>query len=267
MPFVTSKDGTKIAYDAIGAGPKLILVDGAMCYRDFGPMRPLAEALKDRFTVIIYDRRGRGASGDTAPYAPEREVEDIAALLEEAAGGEAFVYGCSSGGALALEAANRLRGIRKLIVYEAPFIVDSSRDPAPADERAQMQALVDAGRQSTAVKRFMRFVGVPGLMLLVMPLMMGKAWKQLTGIAHTLPYDLSIVGPLQRGEPLPAGRWRGISVPVLVADGGKSPPWMRNAQAALAKALGAAYRTLPGQTHMVKADAQVPMIATFLAES
>jgi pimeloyl-ACP methyl ester carboxylesterase len=267
MPFATSKDGTRIAWEAIGSGPPLILVDGAMCYRDSGPMRPLAEALAGSFTVILYDRRGRGESGDTPPYAPEREVEDIAALIEQAAGGEAFVYGCSSGGALALEAANRLDGVRRLIVYEAPFIVDGTHTPAPADEGERLQALVDAGQRGAAVKRFMRFVGVPGFMVLLMPLLMGKAWRKLAGVAHTLPYDYAIVGPLQRGQPLPAGRWRGISVPVLVADGGKSPMWMRNAQAALGKALGAVYRTLPGQTHMVKADVQAPMVRDFLLEA
>lgn len=262
MAIVTSKDGTAIAYDKTGNGPALILVDGAMCYRDSGPMRPLAEELKDRFTVITYDRRGRGESGNTLPYAVEREVEDIAALLD-AAGGSALVYGCSSGGVLALEAANRLPGISKLFIYEAPLIVDDSRSPMTDTELNKMDALVAEGRRSDAVKLFMRFVGVHGFGLFMMQYMMRKVWRKLTGIAHTLPYDLAIVGAFQRGKPLPAGRWQNVKVPVLVADGGKSPDWMRNAQRALSSNLHADYRTLDGQTHMVNATVQAPMIKEF----
>ena len=129
MPTVISKDGTPIAFERSGSGPALILVDGALCYRAFGPMPQLAALLARDFTVYTYDRRGRGESGLTAPFAVEREVEDIAALLEEA-GGAACVYGISSGAALALEAANRSPGIRKLALYEAPFIVDGSRPPS-----------------------------------------------------------------------------------------------------------------------------------------
>jgi pimeloyl-ACP methyl ester carboxylesterase len=128
MPSVLSKDGAGIAFDREGQGPRLILVDGAMCYRDSGPARPLAKLLTQRFAVCTYDRRGRGESTDTAPYAVEREVEDIEPLIREA-GGSAFLYGISSGAALALEAGARLSCIRKLVLYEAPFIVDATRSP------------------------------------------------------------------------------------------------------------------------------------------
>src|SRR5437879_4691813 len=120
MNTVTSRDGTRIAYDKRGSGPALILVDGAFCYRAFGPMPKLAELLSDRFTVYNYDRRGRGDSSDTKPYAVAREVEDLAALFE-AAGGSAFLYGISSGAALALRAAGNGLAVRKLAVYEPPF--------------------------------------------------------------------------------------------------------------------------------------------------
>jgi pimeloyl-ACP methyl ester carboxylesterase len=258
--MVTSKDGTTIAYETMGSGAPLILVDGAMCYRDSGPMRPLAETLQDHFTVLIYDRRGRGESGDTLPYAADREVEDIEALVQ-AVGGSAYVYGCSSGGVLALEAANRLPGVKKLMIYEAPFIVDDSRAPLGAAYHEKMKALVAAGRRSDAVKLFLRMVGVPGFWIFVMSLM--KTWSRLTAVAHTLPYDLAITTPYQEGKPLRAGRWHDTSAPALVADGGKSPAWMRNAQAALARNLHAEYRTLPGQTHMVRAEAQAPVIIEF----
>jgi len=126
-----SKDGTPIAFERIGNGPPVILVDGALCYRGMGESGQLAAFLAPYFTVFTYDRRGRGGSGDTSPYAVEREIEDIAALLSEA-GGAAFLWGMSSGAVLALEATNRLRGIKKLALYEAPFIVDNSR---PTTER------------------------------------------------------------------------------------------------------------------------------------
>jgi pimeloyl-ACP methyl ester carboxylesterase len=263
MAFVKSSDGTAIAYETMGQGPALLLVDGAMCYRDSGPMRPLAEALKDRFTVIIYDRRGRGESGNTLPYAPDREVEDVAALIEGPGKGAVFLYGASSGGGLALEAAARLPGVRKLIVYEIPFIVDASRAPLTDDYVKAMDSNIAAGRNGAAVKQFMGFVGVPWFGVLMMQVMMRKVWTKLSAIAPTLPYDLAIVGPYQRGRPLPAGRWQDVTASTLVADGGKSPGWMRNAQSALAKTLGAGRRTLPGQTHFVKPEAQVPMIVEF----
>src|ERR1700730_9401146 len=132
MKKVLSKDGTLIAFDRSGNGEAIILVDGALCYRASGPSGPMAALLAEHFTVFTYDRRGRGDSGDTAPYAVEREVEDIDALIKEA-GGDAFAYGVSSGAALALEAANRGLPIKKLVLYEAPFIVDDSRPPLPAD--------------------------------------------------------------------------------------------------------------------------------------
>ena len=263
MPHVTSRDGTVIAYEVSGSGKPLILVDGAMCYRDSGPMRPLAEQLKDRFTVVSYDRRGRGESGNTLPWSLDREVEDIAALLA-AVGGSAYIYGCSSGGALALEASSRLAGIERLVVYEAPFIVDGSREPMTDEKLRQLDAAVAAGRHGDAVKLFMRFVGVPGVVLFIMPFM--GVWKKLTGIAHTLPYDLTIVAPYERGRPLPKDRWSGVKVPTLVVDGSKSPQWMRNAMQSLASVLpDARYRTLDGQTHMVVAAKQAPVIKEFLA--
>ena len=148
MPSVFSKDGTRIAFDREGQGPPLILVDGAMCYRDSGPARPLAKLLKPQFTVITYDRRGRGESTDTAPYSVEREVEDIDALIQEA-GGSAYVYGISSGAALAMEAGTRLPGIRKLALYEAPFIVDATHSPLPDNFRAHCKS---SSRPATVAK-------------------------------------------------------------------------------------------------------------------
>jgi pimeloyl-ACP methyl ester carboxylesterase len=262
MATVVSKDGTRIAYERRGQGQPVILVDGALCYRGSGPSGPLAALLARDFSVYTYDRRGRGESSDGGgPYAVEREIEDLEALIREA-GGSACVYGISSGAALALEAANRIPGIQKLVLYEAPFIVDSSHSPLPSDYLSNLKSLVAGGRRSEAVKFFMRRVGVPGFFLWIMPLL--PVWSKLKQIAHTLVYDITIVQDFERGQPLPRDRWTSIAGPVLVADGGKSPAWMRNGMRALAQVLpGAKYQTLAGQTHMLKPEAIAPVLERF----
>jgi pimeloyl-ACP methyl ester carboxylesterase len=263
MNRVLSKDGTAITFDRSGQGPAIILVDGALCYRASGPMRPLAALLAPHFRVYTYDRRGRGESGDTAPYTVEREVEDIDALIKEA-GGSVFVYGISSGAALALEAANRLPGIKKLAVYEAPFIVDDSRAPLGEDYLVRLKAMIASDRRGDAVKLFMKMVGVPAAFVFLMGWM--PMWKKLKAVAHTLPYDITIVGENQRGKPLPARRWASVTIPTLAMDGGKSPAWLRNAMQSLADVLpNAKRRTLEGQTHMIKADALAPALVEFFA--
>jgi pimeloyl-ACP methyl ester carboxylesterase len=257
---VFSEDGTAIAFDRKGNGPAVILVDGALCYRGMGPSGQLAELLGQHFTVFTYDRRGRGGSGDTPPYAVGREVEDIAALLSEA-GGAAFVWGTSSGAALALEAANRLSGIKKLALYEAPFIVDDSRSTTE-DDWVRISEAVAADRRSNAVKVFLKSVGAPAFVAALMPLM--PMWPKLKAIAHTLPYDGAIVRDKQKGRPLSAHHWASVTIPVLVMDGGKSPAWMRHANQSLAAALPQAqYRTLEGQTHMLKPKAHAPVLVVF----
>jgi len=259
-----SKDGTAIAFDQIGKGPPVILIDGALCYRSMGQSGQLAELLAPHFTVFTYDRRGRGGSGDTAPYAVEREVEDIATLLSEA-GGAAFVWGMSSGAVLALEAANRLSGIKKLALYEAPFIVDDTR-PTTAGDWDRISAAVAADRRSDAVKLFLKSVGVPGFVRALMPLMI-PMWSKLKAVAHTLPYDGAIVRDNQRGKPLPVNRWASVTIPTLVMDGGNSPAWVRHANRSLASVLpNAQCRTLQGQTHMLKPKAHAPTLVEFFKD-
>jgi pimeloyl-ACP methyl ester carboxylesterase len=263
MSIVTSADGTTIAYETLGSGPALILVDGAMCHRDFGPARGLAKELADSYTVYIYDRRGRGESGNTLPWSADREIEDLAALLA-AAGGSAYLFGCSSGAVLAADAANRLAGFTKVALYEPPFIVDDTHEPRPADFVPETEALIARDDRSGALKKFMRHVGVPAVMVAIMPLL--PPWRKLKVVAPTLPYDLRILGDTGRGVPLDADRWSGVTVPALVLDGGKSPRYMRNAAKALSQALPKArYGTLPGQTHMVKAAVLAPVVKEFLA--
>lgn len=263
MAKTLSRDGTPIAFSRTGNGPALIFVDGAMCYREQGPSRAVAEQLAPHFTVFTYDRRGRGESGDTQPWSVEREVEDIAAIVREA-GEPVYLYGISSGAVLALEAADRGVPIRKLALYEAPLMVDDSRPPLGDDFLPRMKALIAANRRGDAVKMFMKAVGVPAIGIFFMRLM--PVWKKLTAIGHTLQYDLGMTTPYQQGRPLTAGMWSGATMPSLVMDGGKSPTWMRNAQAAIARVLPhATTRTLPGENHMVSAKAIAPALVEFFA--
>ena len=262
MNRVVSQDGTSIAYEQVGHGPSLVLVDGALCYRASGPNKPLAERLASSFTVYTYDRRGRGDSDERGPYAIEREIEDLEAVIS-AAGGTAFVYGISSGAALALEAAACLPSIRKLALFEAPYIVDGSRSPIPKDYETTMDRLLANGKRGAAVKHFLgKGVAVPGPVVAMMPLMPG--WSKMKAIAHTLPYDVKLTISHQQGVPLSTDTWRAVTIPTLIIDGGKSPAWMRNAMRSLADALpNAGYQTLPGQTHIVKPDVLAPALKNF----
>lgn len=259
-----SRDGTSIAYERIGSGPPLVVVDGAFCSRAMGTGKQIAPALADRFTVYIYDRRGRGESGDTLPYATGREVEDLRAVID-AAGGTADVFGHSSGATLALEAARQGAPIRRLALYEPPMVIDGSRPPVGDDLRDRLQALIDDGRRGTAIKLFMtEGVRVPKAMTVVMPLM--PAWKKIKAVAHTVPYDMTFQEEYLKGRPLPSGRWAGVDTPVLVIAGGKSPEWMRNGTRELAGLLpDAQLRVLPSQTHMLKPKVTAPVLTGFFA--
>jgi pimeloyl-ACP methyl ester carboxylesterase len=262
MSAVHSADGTGIAFERFGAGDPLIVIDGAIAYAEVGPSRKLAAALADRFTAYRYDRRGRGASGDTRPYSVAREVDDIAALVEHA-GGRAALVGISSGAVLALEAADAGVSAKSLVLYEPPFIIDTSRKPFPADYRQQLDRLLIAGDKGGAVKLFMRQVGLPGPLVAMMPLF--PAWKKLQAVAPTLAYDAQLMGDLQAGEPLPAHRWESVQVRTLVASGAKSPAWLQRGADVLAQLLPNAARvTVAGASHAVQADRVAPVIAEFL---
>ena len=261
MNSVISRDGTRIAYDGLGGGPPVILVGGAFNTRTFGPNKGLAPLLAEHFTVVNYDRRGRGGSTDTAPYAVEREIEDLEALIE-VSGGSAHVFGISSGAALALEAANSGLAIEKLALYEAPFIVDDSRAPVPDDYLPRLEGMVAADRRSEAIRLFLRQgVGVPAVFVAMMRMM--PAWSKLKAVAPTVIYDAILVSDYRRGESLPYDRWTSVTMPTLVAVGGKSPEWMRNAMRELADVLDAEHRTLEGQTHIVKPEALAPVLVDF----
>lgn len=260
--FVTSADGTAIAYDVTGTGPAVVVVEGALCQRTMGTARALIPLLSEHYAVVAYDRRGRGESGPgSSPYAVQREVEDLIAVLQTA-GPDAFVVGASSGAALVLEALRADVRMAKIALYEAPFIIDDTHAPNDADLGVRTQQLIDADRPSEAVKLFMRTVGVPVLGLMMMRVL--PVWKKLRGVAHTLPNDYAIVLEHQQGKPLPADYLSSVTVPALVIVGGKSPDYLKNAQAAVAAALPhGTLRELPGETHIVRGKATVPVLREF----
>jgi len=261
MRKVISKDGTSIAFDQSGEGAAIILVSGAFTVRSQPTMVQLAGLLAPHFTVFNYDRRDRGESGDTPPYAVEREVEDLAALIKEV-GGSAFVWGWSSGAALALEAAARGLAITRLALYEPPFIVDDSRPPLPKDYVTQITEMISSGRRGDAVEYFMtRAAEAPAE--LVAQMRNTPMWEAMEAVAHTLIYDVTIMGG---NNALPTERVASVRVPTLVIDGGASPAWMHHAAQAVADALPNAQRcTLPGQTHGVAAEAIAPVLEEFFA--
>src|SRR5216117_2356934 len=263
MKQVRSRDGTTIAYDRLGEGgegPPVILVDGAFCSRSFGPMPKLAPLLARSFTVFMYDRRGRGDSGDTAPYAVEREIDDLDALIREA-GGSAFVYAMSSGAALALEAAASRLNITKLALYEPPFMVGTPAHLPPADHQAQLVRLIAEGRRGDAVKYYMKdIIGMPGLLVTVFRFL--PMWPKLKAAAPSLPYDSAVMGDFS----LPASRAALLKLPTLVISGDKSMPVLRQAAQRLAEVIpGAQLRTLVGQTHNVAAGTMAPVLTEFFA--
>jgi len=240
--MVTSKDGTQIAVDAVGDGPSVVCVGGAL--NDRGSTAPVAAGLTG-FTAYSYDRRGRGDSGDTPPYAVEREIEDLAAVIESA-GGSAMVYGMSSGAVLALRAAAAGVPITRLALYEPPL---RPADPGYASRLAQ-------ATPSEALELFLgTAMGMPEEALAGMR--QSPAWPALEALAHTLRYDNEIMTLTE----LPS-----TPVPTTVLTGTASPPWMHEAATRLAAHLPNATTTqLPDQTHNVNPSVLAKALTQVLA--
>jgi pimeloyl-ACP methyl ester carboxylesterase len=265
MRTVSSSDGTTIAYDRYGEGPLVILVGGAMSHRRFKKMVELAEQLSERCTVINYDRRGRGDSDEAGPFAMQREIEDIAALIE-AAGGRASLWGWSSGGALALRAAGADIGVQRLSVYEAPFMVDRDGKLPTEDYSQRLDELVAAGDRGGAVKHFMKnVIRIPAPFVALMPLM--PMWKELKAKALTLPYDWAALGEHNmHGRPLEPAEWASVTVPTLVVHGSKSPINLKHGARALAEVLPNAELRQVAGNHNFKLKVLAPVLAAFFAD-
>ncbi|UOX85559.1 alpha/beta hydrolase [Amycolatopsis sp. FBCC-B4732] len=253
---VTSADGTPIFFEQRGSGAPVILVGGA--FNDRTTVAGLAEVLAADFTTIAYDRRGRGDSGDSPDYAVEREIEDIAALIAHA-GGTASVFGHSSGAVLALEAAAAGIGIDRLVAYEPPY---ATPDQDRGDVLGQVRAQLAAGDRDGAVKTFLMVAGTPEEM--VEGMKQAPVWGWFTGLAHTLPYDLTICGPGARPR---LDHLAKIAVPALVIGGGASPEGLQAGARVAAEAVpGARHETLAGQDHGVLQYPETlkPLLTDFL---
>jgi pimeloyl-ACP methyl ester carboxylesterase len=254
METTTSRDGTLLAYDVRGDGPSLVYVTGATCSRTFLPVVRDSKAFSSAFRVMAYDRRGRGASGDTAPWALDREVEDIEALID-ALGGTAFVYGHSSGAVLAMHAAITLGPkVRGLMMYDAPWVHDTTEREAYTVLRGHVESLLDEGRNAAATRRFLTGIGMPRWFVAILPLLPG--WRTIVELAPTLRYDLALTADL---PPLHLAAEVGVPTHVLVGE--RSPSQLHAVGRVLAGAVpGATFTTVPKQDHMVSATALLPIL-------
>ncbi|GAA2776342.1 alpha/beta hydrolase [Saccharopolyspora taberi] len=255
MTKVTSRDGTTIAYERTGSGPALVLVAPALQNRSAAVV--LAELLSERFTVYNYDRRGRGESGDTAPYAVEREIEDLDAVIAEA-GGSACVYGSSSGAVLAFRAATAGSRITRLAMFEPPFVGSSS------GMVRRYADLIEAGDREGALEHLHRAIGVPEGIVRRLP--DSPTWPVMKAMAHTMLYDFAITS--DDDGAVPVQRLAAIITPTLVLASEGSSDLLRDAASATAEALPAGtYRCLPGQWHGVPEEALAAELADFFTTS
>ena len=263
MAQVISKDGTRIVYDKVGQGPAIVLVEGATATRS--SFEELANLLAPRFTVYSYDRRGRGDNSDTLPYSVEKEIEDIEALIDEA-GGTANLYGISSGGALALEAASKLANkVKKLAIYEVPYDESETGQAKWKEYKTTLKGSLEAGKTGDAITAFMKLVDVPDEMLAGMK--QSPFWPELEKVAPTLAYDAACLGEDRK---IPAEKTKHLTVTTLVMDGGGSLqmyPNMRASAEKLAKLIPIVeHQTLEGQTHDVDSKVLAPVLEKFFKE-
>jgi pimeloyl-ACP methyl ester carboxylesterase len=253
-----SRDGTRIAYERSGRGPAVVLVSGAMSTG--ATTAPLAAELSDRLDVIVYDRRGRGESGDTAPYAVEREIEDLAALIE-AVGGEVSLYGMSSGGALVLRAAASGLPVRRVAVYEVPYAMDDAALGAAARYTERLTEALGQGRRGDAVELFLRHTGLGEEM--IRGARQSPLWAGLESVAPSLAYDDAAMGDSR----VPESELASVTAPLLALAGGASDAWWHEAARAIAAAAPhGTYGTVAGQTHMVEPGVLAPVLVEFLAQ-
>lgn len=260
MSTIISKDGTRIAYEKHGNGPPLIVVLGALSNRTFGSTPRLTELLAKDFTVYNYDRRGRGDSGDTQPYAVEREIEDIEALIETGEG-EAYIYGHSSGGALALHAAAELGNkVIKLALYEVPYNDDPQAKSAWKAYITQLTMLLDDGKNGDAVALFMQYTGIPAMQ--IAGIRNAPFWPVMERMGHTLAYDHTAL--LGQDAAIPISLAARVKIQTLIMSGGSSFPFMKTTAETLSTIMPhARFQILVGQTHDISPDALAPVLLEF----
>lgn len=254
--FVTSADGTPIAYDRDGEGAPVVVVGGIFCDRQ--RTADLAGHLAESFSVINYDRRGRGDSGDTPPYAVEREIDDLAALID-AAGGTAMVYGHSSGAALALEAAAKGLRITRLVLHEPPYGPDDEASRSNARRLAErVRSAIEADREGDAIAHFFEALGLEPDIVDAL-----RTNPAMLAVARTMPYDFEVMGDFSGGV-LPADRVRAIRIPTLVLAGGASPDFLRRTAERIVSLLpNGAQAVLDGHDHDAPGEVVAPVVARF----
>lgn len=256
VAFATSRDGTRIAFERVGSGPALVIVGGALSHRNGG--KPLAGKLMDHFTVYTYDRRGRGESSDTKPYAVDREIEDLGAIIEHA-GNKAYLYGVSSGAALALQGATKLgpAKVPKLALYEPPYGQD---ERAFSEQRDRINQLVQTGKPGDAAASFLAGIGTPPQVLENMK--RSPEWEGIRKSDFTLAYDYAVLGNGSVPDTVKL-----ITIPTLVLDGEKSMSFMRPTADRIAELIPNAQRkTVKGQTHQAAPEAVAPLLIEFFGE-
>ena len=257
MSTVASKDGTTIAYETLGDGPPIILVDGAMCFRASGPMRPIGRELASAFTVVLYDRRGRGQSGDTQPSTVDRELEDLDALIA-AVGGPVSLFGISSGAALSLRAAVALgpKRVDRLVMFEPPYLPEEFLDQA-ARYTADLTRALSEGRPGDALETFMRHVGVPEQG--IVGARQSPTWEATVALAQTLAYDDAVMGDSR--VPTDAAL---VSIPTLTLASAASPPMLHHGPQVAALAIpGATFELVDGTFHEPDPAALATRVADF----
>lgn len=259
MNTVISKDGTRIAYKKNGTGPVVILVDGAFCSKEFGPMPKLAPFLTQNFTVFTYDRRARGESGDTKPYAIEREIEDIDALIQFA-GGAVCLFGISSGAILAMHAAAYGLSVIKLALFEPPFVANPNKHRT-SNGNQQLSHLISEGKRGEACSFYLtKIIGAPFFIPFILRLT--PNWTKMKANANSLPYDATICGDFQ----IPGDVVSRITIPVIVIDSNKSPHPLRNAAHEVHKAMpNSLQKTLNGKVHDAPPEVLAPELIQFFS--
>lgn len=257
MKTTQSKDGTTIAYDVYGSGPSLIYITGASCFRSFKPVVDDAKKFAEEFTVYNYDRRGRGDSGDTLPYSIEREVEDIESLID-VSGGKANLYGHSSGAVLAFEAALRLRDkVNKVVMYDPSYVHDEKEKVGYAELSQTIQHLLESNKNKTAMKTFLKGIGMPGIFVRLLPLFPG--WRTMAALAPTLMYDIALTKDFP-----PFSRAEQVTVPTHLVVGEKSPLGIKQVAKQLTSAIpNATFEELRRQDHIVSPKALLPVFSSF----
>ncbi|MBC3990080.1 alpha/beta hydrolase [Streptomyces sp. AC563] len=255
MEKIASRDGTVIAYDRVGVGPPVVVVAGASC--DRGAQATLAGALARHMTVLNYDRRGRGDSGDTAPYAVDRELEDIRALVD-AAGGRASLLGLSSGAVLAARAAADGVPVGRLVLWEPPFSVDAEGRRRARAYAARLRELLAHDQRGDALALFLRQVGLSEAA--IAGRRRSPYWESGVALAHTLAYDAAVMAD----STPPTGVLAQIGAPTLVLAGSRSPePLRRAAERATASIPDSRHQVLADQDHHVDPEAIALVVARF----